>query len=138
MLLFAAGSPPSPSLPYSINVGSTWVKLGWSESSCDGGHGVTEFILRYQKEVPDYYVSSYVYVYGLSPTRLNYTIHNLESETSYKFSVQALSTEFQPSDFSDERVITTLKAGEQFFSSTAGIQVAMIIYRYATYIHHTH
>lgn len=104
-------SPPPPNLPYSISVGSTWVTLGWNEPTCDGGHGITEFILRYQKEVPDYYVSSYIYVYGISSSQRNYTIHNLEASTSYEFSVQFLSAEFQPSQFSDGRIITTLRPG---------------------------
>ncbi len=104
-------SPPSPGSPYTIDRGSTWVTLGWYELSCDGGHRITELIIRYQKEVSDFYVSSYSYVYGLDPSRRNYTIHNLEPETPYKFSVQALSAEFQASSFSEERVISTLILG---------------------------
>ena len=107
-------SPPSPGVPFSIEVGSTWITLGWSESSCDGGHVITEFILRYQKEVPDYYVSTYDYIYGISPALRNYTVYNLDPETSYIFSVQALSTEYEPSDFSDERAISTWREGEQY------------------------
>ena len=67
--------------------------------------------MRYRKEVPDFYVSTYTYLYGLDPSLRNYTIHGLEPETPYEFSVQALSAEFRASDFSEERVINTQRAG---------------------------
>ena len=105
-------SPPAPSSPYIISLGSTWVELGWDELSCDGGHAITEFIIRYQKEVSDFYVSSYSYVYGLDSALRSYIIYNLDPETDYSFSVQALSAEFQSSSFSEERTISTLLAGK--------------------------
>lgn len=92
-------------------MGSTWVTLGWYELSCDGGHTITEFIIRYQKDVSEHYISSYEFIYGLSPSQLNYTIHNLDADTAYRFSIQALSAEFQPSAFSEERIINTAAPG---------------------------
>lgn len=105
-------SPPAPSSPYIISRGSTWVTLGWYVLSCDGGHVITELVIRYQKEVDDFYITSYSYVYGLDPALQNYTIHNLESQTSYKFSIQAQSAEFRASSFSEERIITTMISGK--------------------------
>ena len=86
--------------------------LGWYELSCDGGHSITEFVIRYRKEVPDYYVSSYSFVYGVDPSARNHTIYNLVADTAYNFAIQALSAEFRPSNFSVERLINTLIAGK--------------------------
>lgn len=112
MIKTCVDSPPAPSSPYIVSLGSTWVELGWDELSCDGGHAITEFIVRYQKEVSDHYVSSFSYVYGLDPSLRSYVVHNLDPETGYSFSVQALSAEFQSSSFSEERTISTLLAGK--------------------------
>ena len=86
--------------------------LGWSELSCDGGHTIDELVVRY-KETNDLSTSSYRYFYDLDPALRNYTIHNLEPETPYTFAVQAISSEFLPSPFSDENSINTLIPGKR-------------------------
>ena len=103
-------APPSPGSPYFVAVGSTWVTLGWTELSCDGGHTITELVIRYKEESDDV-VSSYNYLYNLDPSLRNYTIQNLEPDTAYTFAVQAVSAEFLPSPFSDNDTVNTLSPG---------------------------
>ncbi len=104
-------APPSPNSPFHVAVGSTWVTLGWSELSCDGGHTISALIIRYKEETNNLFVSSYRYLYNLDPTLRNYTIYNLEPDTPYTFAVQAISAEFLPSPFSDESTVNTLLPG---------------------------
>lgn len=58
-------------------------------------------------------------MYGLDPALRSYVIHNLDPETGYSFSVQALSAEFQSSLFSEERTISTFLAGKDSLLYTA-------------------
>ena len=116
MLLVSVDAPPSPGSPFFVAVGSTWVTLGWTELSCDGGHTINELIIRYKEESDDV-VTSYNYVYNLDPSLRNYTIHNLEPETPYTFAVQAVSAEFLPSPFSDNSTVNTLLPGTYLHSS---------------------
>ena len=43
-------SPPAPSRPVILRIGSTWVTLGWSEPLCAGGHRIVSFTIRYNKQ----------------------------------------------------------------------------------------
>ena len=52
-----------------------------------------------------------MYVYNVNPLMKEYTITGLETFTAYNFSVQALSPEFLPSEFSLESIITTATEG---------------------------
>ena len=54
-----------------------------------------------------------MYVYNVNPFMKEYTIIGLETYTAYNFSVQAISAEYLPSEFSLEHTITTTTEGEQ-------------------------
>lgn len=116
MFFSHSDEPPSPSTPYPIEVSSTWVTLGWYELECDGGHRITELVVRYRKQEVYFIVTSYDYIYNVDPSRRNYTVLKLDPETAYAFSVQALSDEFEESDFSEERIISTLVAGRYMYT----------------------
>ena len=107
----SSDSPPEPGIPYQVQAGTTWVTISWDDLDCDGGHNVTGFNIRYREESPEYIITSYIYIYNVNALRRNYTILNLELNTAYSVSIQALSAEFQSSTFSDENVITTLPPG---------------------------
>ena len=108
--LLLTDAPPSPNAPSFPGVGSTWVTLSWTELSCDGGHNITELVIRYKEESEDI-ITSFNYIYNLDPSLRNYTVHNLEPDTPYTFAVQALSAEFLSSSFSDNNTVNTLVAG---------------------------
>ena len=46
-IILIAASPPAPSAPYPILVGSTSVLVGWDEPLCDGGHRISSFNIQY-------------------------------------------------------------------------------------------
>ena len=54
---------------------------------------------------------TYENIYNIEASRKEYTVYNLEPETNYGFAVQAVSSEFAASSFSDERIVSTLIAG---------------------------
>lgn len=100
-----------PSIPYPIIARSTQITIGWYELECDGGHNITELAIRYHDVEANPLAVSYNYVYNIDASRRQYTVLNLDPETSYAFAVQAISAEFSRSDFSEERIMSTLIAG---------------------------
>ncbi len=111
-----ADMPPTPNSPSVLEYGSTWVTLGLLEIDCDGGHPISELVIRYgEADGIEAAVASYRYVYGLAPSRRNYTVYDLDPDTVYSFSIQAVSIEFLPSDFSSPRITNTLTEGKYVF-----------------------
>jgi len=112
IITFLLDSPPTPGTPYPVTIKSTRVTIGWYELDCDGGHNISELVIQY-REVKEFEssLSTYEYIYSIQASRREYTIYNLEPKTSYAFAVQAISSEFASSNFSEERVLNTLIAG---------------------------
>ncbi len=73
-----------------------------------------------------------MYVYNVNPSLRNYTVVGLEPYTSYNFSVQAISDEYLPSEFSLENIITTTAEGKlsvgNHFGNNCMIQLYLYMY----------
>ncbi len=104
--------PPRPGSPVPLRVTSSTVTLEWDENSCNGGHRITGFTIRYQKTYQEFFIATNMYVYNIDPELQNYTVFGLEAYVSYNFSIQAISDEFRASAFSFENIITTLPSGK--------------------------
>ena len=107
--------PPRPTSPYPLRVTSSAVTIAWDESACDGGHRISGYTIRYRKTFQEYLTTTNMYVHSGNPLVKNYTIIGLETYTAYNFSVQAISAEFLPSEFSLEYIITTTAEGRKIF-----------------------
>ena len=105
--------PPRPTSPYPLRVTSSAVTIAWNESACDGGHRISGYTIRYRKTFQEYLTTTNMYVYNVDPLMKEYTVIGLETYTAYNFSVQAISAEYLPSEFSLERTITTTTEGKQ-------------------------
>lgn len=103
----AVDSPPSPDRPFLIKAQSTSLTIGWSEATCNGGHTVNNFNIRFIQS------SSYTYTYirDIDPLRRNYTITRLQANTDYSFSIQAVNLRAQSSSYSSSFSATTLPPG---------------------------
>ena len=102
-------SPPTPGRPFAIKPQSTSITIGWSESSCDGGHALSSFTIQYDKV---YGFFLYRYVRNIPSAMRNYTITGLESNTLYSFRVQAVNVNSLTSSYSLAVSISTLSPGE--------------------------
>ena len=107
-----ADVPPRPGSPTPLRVTKSAVVLAWDEHPCNGGHRISGFTIRYRNTYQEYLTSTNVYVYNVDPLLRNYTVVGLEPYTSYNFSVQAISDEYLPSEFSLESIITTTAEGK--------------------------
>lgn len=117
--------PPRPSSPYPVRVTSTSVTLAWDEPDCDGGHTVTGFTIRYRKTFQEYLTVINMYIYNVDPSYRNYTVIDLETFTSYNFSIQAISSEYRPTEFSLDNIITTATAGRVVLNTLQHVYMNM-------------
>lgn len=80
--------------------------LIWSESFCDGGYEISYFTIRYRTYY--YYSYSYSYITVSNPIQRSYQIRGLSYSTTYRFWIQATSTNGWTSSYSSYTTITTL------------------------------
>ena len=124
--------PPRPGSPTALRVTKSAVVLAWDEHPCDGGHRISGFTIRYRNTYQEYLTTTNMYVYNVNPSLRNYTVVGLEPYTSYNFSVQAISDEYLPSEFSLENIITTTAEGKlsvgNHFGNNCMIQLYLYMY----------
>ena len=106
-------SPLQPGQPFAISVQSTSITIGWTETFCNGGHTVTSFTIRHRRDSGSSYsyYYSYNYIRDIDPSRRNYTITGLQSNTYYSISVQSVDLYAVSSSFSSAVSVTTLPPG---------------------------
>ena len=86
---------------------SNSIQVTWEPPSCTGGHIIIEYSIRYY----DRAFGFTQYARHINASLTNYTINNLEPDTSYEFRIQAVSSDFRTSSLSYPRTITTLPPG---------------------------
>ena len=103
------GSPPTPSRPTVIRQGGNTVTIGWSQSTCDGGHIPSYFTIWYRWRRSSWY-SSYRnrYITVNDPTQRSYRVTGLSYSTSYYFYIRVTTTDSRSSSYSSSTYITTL------------------------------
>ena len=118
-------TPPSPGQPFLVKAQSTSITIGWSETACDGGHPLLSFNLQYDK-VYGYFPSRTIR--NIDPTRRNYTITGLTSNTYYRFKVQAVSVNSRTSFYSSTVSIYTLAPGKSCYIHSCVILYTDIVH----------
>ena len=101
-------SPPIPGRAFEVKARSNSITIGWSESSCDGGHPIVSFDIRYDRQYGYFSARTILHI---DPTRRNYTITGLQSNTFYTFQVRSRSVNSRTSSYSSSVFITTLAPG---------------------------
>ena len=101
-------SPPIPGRAFEVKARSNSITIGWSESSCDGGHPIVSFDIRYDRQYGYFPARTILHI---DPTRRNYTITGLQSNTFYTFQVRSRSVNSRTSSYSSSVFITTLAPG---------------------------
>ena len=86
---------------------SNSIQVTWEPLSCTGGHIFIEYNIQYY----DRAVGVTQYAYHINASWTNYTVNNLEPDTSYSFRIQAVTSDFRTSSLSSTRTITTLPPG---------------------------
>ena len=106
--MLISASPPTPGRPFEIKAQSTSITVGWSESSCVGGHPITSFDLQYD-QLTGYFIARTIR--NIDPTQRNYTVTGLQSSRFYTFRVRSVSVNSRTSSYSSSASIATLAPG---------------------------
>ena len=99
--------PSRPGRPNPGLVMSNSIQITWEPPLCTGGHVIIEYTIQYYD--PTFQFTQYAL--HISASLTNYTINNLEPDTSYDFRIQAVTSDFRTSSLSYPRTITTLPPG---------------------------
>ena len=103
-----------PSRPNRLNPGrimSNSIQVTWEHPSCTGGHIIIEYNIQYYESDTSFFNRVTQYARHINASLTNYTINNLEPDTTYDFRIQAVTSDFRTSSFSLTRTITTLPPG---------------------------
>ena len=112
MLHFSlTGIPPRPNRLNPGRIMSNSIQVTWEPPSCTGGHIIIEYTIQYYKRDTSFFDRITQSVRHINASFTNYTINNLEPDTSYDLRIQAVTSDFRTSSFSFTRTITTLPPG---------------------------
>lgn len=108
-------TPPAPSRPSAMEVKQDSITIKWDESQCNGGHIIQSFTIRYLETDSNPFFpffGSFRFLRNIDPTQRNFTITDLDPETSYTIAVQAISVDGRASLYSSSAEILTLPPGK--------------------------
>ena len=112
MVYFSStGSPPRPNRPSPGRIMSNSIQVTWVPPSCTGGHIIIEYNIQYYESGTSYFSRVTQSILHINASWTNYTINDLEPDTSYSFQIQAVTSDYRTSSFSSTRTITTLPPG---------------------------
>ena len=100
-------SPPSPSQPYVIKKGSTWIQIGWDALDCDGGYQINAYDVQQKRN--RYYYSYYSTVACVS--KHSFIFRRLTPSTGYYFRVRPVSSISLSTSYSSAILATTHPTG---------------------------